>query len=160
MRLFKIVIFRLKLGFLSIYLPIFFFQNYPKLERNILSEALYPNFWRYIRIIFRFTKKEAEVRKALPFGPARYIRSLRRYTPQQIGFSKNPKVPPFTISNSLSFLSLRYGADFGRSRLVHRLQLRIMSGPAGRAFGNFAVRCTSNLFRKVSLQLELTIFTD
>ena len=95
MRLFKIVIFRLKLGFLGIYLPIIFFQNYPKLGRNILSKTLYPNFWRYIRIILRFTKEEVEAEKALPFGPARYIRSLRRYTPQQIGFSKNPKGPPF-----------------------------------------------------------------
>ena len=69
----------------------------------------------------RKSPPKAEVQKALPFGPARYIRSLRRYTPQQIGFLKNPKgspFSPFTISKSLSFLSLRYGADFRRSRLV------------------------------------------
>ena len=44
MRLFKVVIFCLKLGF-----PIIFFtnnrsKNYPKLGRNVLSKALYPNF--------------------------------------------------------------------------------------------------------------------
>ena len=44
MRLFKVVSFCLKLGF-----PIIFFtnnrsKNYPKLGRNVLSKALYPNF--------------------------------------------------------------------------------------------------------------------
>ena len=33
-------------------------------------------------------------------------------------FQKTQRVPPFTISKSFSFLSLRYGADFRRSRLV------------------------------------------
>ena len=32
---------------------------------NIQSKALYPNFWRYIRTILRFTKEEAEVRKRI-----------------------------------------------------------------------------------------------
>ena len=37
----------------------------------------------------------------------------------KLGFQKNPKgPPPFIISKSLSFLSLRYGADFRRSRFV------------------------------------------
>ena len=36
-------------------------------------------------------------------------------------FQKTQRVAPFTISKSLSFLSLRYGADFRRYRLVfHR----------------------------------------
>ena len=78
MRLFKIVIYCLKLGFLSIYIPKFFSETIRNLD-VIWSKALYPKFGRYIRIIFCFTKEEAEVRKqALPFVPARYIRSLRR----------------------------------------------------------------------------------
>ena len=95
MRLFKIVIFCLKLVFFQ-YVST---NNFFKTTRNldvIWSRALYPNFWRYIRIIFCFTKEEAEVRKQeLPFVPAHYIRSLRRYTAQQIGFWKNPKGPTF-----------------------------------------------------------------
>ena len=125
MRLFKIVIFRLKLGFLSHcaeknskgapYIRYIFTNNFSKTIRNLDVIS-----WvkRYIRIIFRLTKEEAEVQKALPFGPARYIRSLRRYTPQQIGFSKNPKGPPFYNFKKFELLSLRYGADFKRSRLV------------------------------------------
>ena len=35
----------------------------------------------------------------------------------QTGFSKSPKSPPFTIKK-LRFLSLGYGADFRRSRLI------------------------------------------
>ena len=49
--LFKILIFRLILGFLNMYN---FFQ-YPKFRRKIRSNALYPNIWRYIRTILRFT---------------------------------------------------------------------------------------------------------
>ena len=37
---------------------------------------------------------------------------------QHTGFSKNPKVSPFIILKTLRFLSLRYSADFRRSRLV------------------------------------------
>ena len=37
---------------------------------------------------------------------------------QQTGFSKSPKGPPFTGLKTLRFLSLRYSADFRRSRLV------------------------------------------
>ena len=37
---------------------------------------------------------------------------------QQTGFSKSRKDPPFTILKTLRFLSLRYSADFRRSRLV------------------------------------------
>ena len=37
---------------------------------------------------------------------------------QQTGFSKSPKSPPSTILKTLRFLSLGYGADFRRSRLV------------------------------------------
>ena len=37
---------------------------------------------------------------------------------QQTGFSKSLKGPPFTILKTLRFLSLRYSADFRRSRLV------------------------------------------
>ena len=38
---------------------------------------------------------------------------------QQTGFSKSPKSPPFyNFKNFVRFLSLGYGADFRRSRLV------------------------------------------
>ena len=37
---------------------------------------------------------------------------------QQTRFSKSRKGPPFTILKTLRFLSLRYSADFRRSRLV------------------------------------------
>ena len=38
---------------------------------------------------------------------------------QKTGFSKNPKGALFTVLKTLRFLSLRYSADFRRSRLVH-----------------------------------------
>ena len=51
---------------------------------------------------------------------------LRRVAPsfffdilQQTGFSKTQRVPPSTILKTLRFLSLGYGADFRRSRLVN-----------------------------------------
>ena len=47
---------------------------------------------------------------------------------QQTGFSKSPKGPSFTILKTLGFLSLRYCADFRRSRLVLKQDAR---GPAG-----------------------------
>ena len=37
---------------------------------------------------------------------------------QQTGFSESRNRPPFTILKTLRFLSLRYSADFRRSRLV------------------------------------------
>ena len=37
---------------------------------------------------------------------------------QQTGFSTSPKGPPFYNFKNLRFLSLRYSAEFGRSRLV------------------------------------------
>ena len=37
---------------------------------------------------------------------------------QQTEFSKSPKSPPSTILKTLRVLSLGYGADFRRSRLV------------------------------------------
>ena len=37
---------------------------------------------------------------------------------QQTGFSKSPKSPPSTILKTLRFLSLGYGANFRRPRLV------------------------------------------
>ena len=40
---------------------------------------------------------------------------------QQTGFSKSQRVPLATILKALRFLSLGYGADFRRSRLVERL---------------------------------------
>ena len=86
MRLFKIVIFRLKLGFLSIYPPIIFSKSLRNLD-VIWSKALYPSFNVISELYSVLLKEVAEVRKkALPFVPARYIRSLRRYTAQQIGF--------------------------------------------------------------------------
>ena len=39
--------------------PLRFYWSPP---RNIRSDALYPNFWRYIRTILRFSKKEADAR--------------------------------------------------------------------------------------------------
>ena len=87
MRLFKIVIFDLTLGFFNTYPPIYFFQYYPKFERNLRSKALYRNFWRYFRSIFRFT--EAEVRKqVLAFVPAAISELLKRF-PSTEGFIKN-----------------------------------------------------------------------
>ena len=40
------------------------------------------------------------------------------HTLEQTGVSKSPKVHLFTILKTSRFLSLRYSADFGRSRLV------------------------------------------
>ena len=63
-----------------------FSQKISKKYISILSEfsrwrfqyvAVYPNFCRYIRTIMRFTKEKAGIRKqAIPFVPARYIRTL------------------------------------------------------------------------------------
>ena len=53
------------------------------------------SIFRFFLEYFFNVPKGSPLQKALPFGPARYIRSLRRYTPQQIGFSKKPKGPPF-----------------------------------------------------------------
>ena len=39
---------------------------------------------------------------------------------QKLDFQKDQRVPPSTISKTLRFLSLGYGADFRRSRLVFR----------------------------------------
>ena len=41
---------------------------------------------------------------------------------QQTGVSKCPKGVPFTILKTLRFLSLRYSADIGRSRLVENFR--------------------------------------
>ena len=58
--------------------------------------------------------------KGLPFQVFRHYETGSKFSFFDFSFffSKNPKGPPFTISKSLSFLSLRYGADFRRSRLV------------------------------------------
>ena len=47
---------------------------------------------------------------------------------QQTGFSKSPKGPPFTGLKTLRFLSLRYSADFRRSRLVCFLSVAYKTG--------------------------------
>ena len=102
-----------------------FFQYYPIFERNIPSKALYPNFLRYFRSIFRFTEEEAEVRKQkLAFVPAAISKLLKRF-PSTEGFlwvklflSFSYKKRHEHILKILHFLSLRYSSDFGRSRLV------------------------------------------
>ena len=40
-----------------------FFHYYPYFWLDFRSEALDPNFWRYVRTILRFNEEEAEVRK-------------------------------------------------------------------------------------------------
>ena len=118
MRLFKIVIFRLKLGFLSTYLPIFFSKTIQNLD--VISWVK-----RYIRIFDVIS----ELYSVLPRRRRRFekrshlgqhaISEVWDVTPRnKLDFQKTQRVPPFTISISLSFLSLRYGADFRRSRLV------------------------------------------
>ena len=110
MRLLKIVIFRLKLGFLSIYLPIIF----PKLGRNAISEflTLYPNY-------IPFYQGGGGGSKSAPIWASTLYWKFETLQPATNWIFKKPqRVPPFTISKSLSFLSLRYGADFRRSRLV------------------------------------------
>ena len=45
----------------------------------------------------------------------------RFHTLEQTGVSKSPTGPPFTLLKTSRFLSLRYSADFGHSRLVFPL---------------------------------------
>ena len=101
---------------------------------------------RSIRTILRFTKEEAEVQKqALPFVPARYIRTFdvisegicvllrrrrriekefvsARYIRTSEAFSEHERHPSgfqkIFPSFSKECLSLRYSANFRRSRLV------------------------------------------
>ena len=109
------------------------FQYYPKFERNIRSKALYPNFWRYFRSIFRFTEEEAEVRKqVLAFVPAAISELLKRF-PSTEGFLWVKLFCEFFIKKRLEhflkilhFLSLRYNADFGRSRVVFCLDWSLL----------------------------------
>ena len=57
------------------------FQSSWCLIRNQLFFKYYPNFWRYIRTILRFTEEEREVRKQEPpFVPARYIRTFDAFS--------------------------------------------------------------------------------
>ena len=69
-----------------------FFRYSPIFWRTIRSKALYPNFWRYVQTILRFSKEETEVRKqALLFAPARYIRISEAFSEPQmhsLGVSK------------------------------------------------------------------------
>ena len=51
---------------------------------------------------------------------------------QQAGFSESPKGRPFTILKTLRFLSLRYSADFRRSRLVLTDLVRVLDSHAGK----------------------------
>ena len=107
-----------------------FFQYYLRFERNIRSKALYPNFWRYFRSIFRFTDEEADVRKqVLAFVPAAISELLNGF-PSTEGFLWVKLFCDFFIKKRhghilkiLHFLSLRYSADFGRSRLVSRYHM-------------------------------------
>ena len=124
MRLFKIVILHLTLGFLNTSLPIFFFNTIRNL--NVISGVK-----RYIRIFdvipkYSFTEEEAEVRKqVLAFVPAAISELLERF-PSTKGFlwvelfcEVSIKKRHEHILKILHFLSFRYIADFGRSRLVY-----------------------------------------
>ena len=118
MRLFKILIFCLKLGFLSIYLPIFFSITIWNLD--VISWVK-----RYIRIFDVISESYSILpRRRLRFEKRSHLgqHAISEVwdvtTRNKLDFQKTQRVPPFTISKSLSFLSLRYGADFRRSRLV------------------------------------------
>ena len=121
MKLFKIVIFRLKLDFLSIYLPIFFSKTIRNLD--VISWVK-----RCIRIFDVISELYSVLRRRRRFEKRSHlgqhaISEVWDVTPRnKFDFQKTQRVPPFTISKSLSFLSLRYGADFRRSRLVNSLQ--------------------------------------
>ena len=52
---------------------------------------------------------------------------------QQSEVSKSPKGPPFTIFKTLRFLSVRYSADFRRSRLVLYIILCVVSSVLDKA---------------------------
>ena len=92
MRLLKIVIFHLTLGFLNTYPPIFFFNTIRNL--NVISGAQ-----RYIRTPEAFSQHGK-----LPLGETfLWVFHKKRHE---------------HILKILHFLSLRYSADFGRSRLV------------------------------------------
>ena len=136
MRLFKIVIFRLKLGFLSIYLPIIF----PKLIRNldviswvkryirifdVIAElysvlyfrVIFPNYISWVKRYIRIFDVISELYSVLP---RRRRRSKKRSHLGQhaisevwdvkprnkLDFQKTQRVPPLLISKSLSFWAL------------------------------------------------------
>ena len=116
-RLFKIVIFRLKLGFLSIYLPIIFSKTIRNLD--VISWVK-----RYIRIFdvifelyFVLPRRRRWLKKRSQLGQ-HGISDVWDVTPRnKLDFQKTQRVPLLQFQK-VSFLSLRYGADFRRSRLV------------------------------------------
>ena len=89
-----------------------FFFNFIRIF-DVIYEALYLKFQCYTRTTLRFTKEEAEVQKqALSFVPARYIRTSEAFIEHDV-----KKRPDHIYKNTFVFLSLRYSADFRRSRL-------------------------------------------
>ena len=63
---------------------------------------------------------------------------------------KKPKGPPFTISKTLRFLSLRYGADFGRFRLVSNRSHPRLEAAINFTLKAIAYRISSNIGREIS----------
>ena len=129
MRLFKIVIFCLKLGFLSIYLPIIF----PKTIRNLDVISWVKRYIRIFDVIFELyfvlPRRRRRLKKRSHLGQ-HAISEVWDVTPRnKLDFQKTQWVPLFTISKSLSFLNLRYGADFRRSRLALTLHVAAFSSP-------------------------------
>ena len=130
MRLLKIVIFCLKLGFLSMYLPMFFSKTIRNLD--VLSWVK-----RYIWIfdviceLYSVLPRRRRSNKKRSHLGQHAISAVWDVTPRnKLDFQKTQGIPHFTISKSLSFLGLRYGADFRRSRLVTSSFVLILLGLA------------------------------